>query len=475
MKTRRHKILSYLCGGLTAACLLLASCDDFLDIKPYGKAIPETTEEFQALLNNMLDEIDGSGSVYTGANYIFFSNTNVPVYEEIADNLETNITEMPLGNMLRSYVGEIVGASVSMLSPYSYLYRVISNCNIILDNYEDGRDTQDGQDIVGTCYALRGAAYYQLLRMYCAPIGQENQELGVPIVATFDMEARPNRSTMTETIAQSEADFKRALDCHIQNEAYLFNDDVINACLCRLYFWAGRWSEAKSLADSLLEKHPLLSGTAYKTMETAQTGLVGNMLIRGDRLSTYSFDQTNTYISARPLSVRFLRLFAEGNRDIRYGICVAKGRKNNKVFFASIRSAELALMSMECAYHLGDTDEALRELNDFRDHRITDNVHYTMSSLPAVDTSELIKVDCEGNALTPLIQAILNERRKEMYMENGDRFFELKRNGRPEFWVMKQGLKYTTYKFMYTFPIPPSDIMLQPNMVQNPGYTEMVY
>lgn len=455
--------------------MLLASCDDFLDIKPYGKAIPETTEEFQALLNNMLGEIDGNGSQSVGTSYMLFSNNDVTTYEEVVDNLETNITEMPLGSMLRTYIGDIVGANVYASSPYQMLYRAIGNCNIILDNYEDGRDTQDGQDIVGTCYALRGVAYYQLLRMYCAPVGQENQELGVPIVTKFDMEARPNRSTMAETIAQSEADLKRALDYHIQNEAYLFNDDVINAFLCRLYFWTGRWSEAKSLADSLLEKHPLLSGSAYKAMETAQTGLVGNMLIRGDRLSTYSFDQVNIYISARPLSVRFLRLFAEGNRDIRYGICVAKGRKNNKVLISSIRSAELALISMECAYHLGDTDEALRELNDFRDHRITDNVHYTMSSLPAVDTSELIKEDCEGNALTPLIQAILNERRKEMYMENGDRFFELKRNGRPEFWIMKQGLKYTNYKFMYTFPIPPSDIMLQPDMVQNPGYTELVY
>ena len=35
----------------------------------------------------------------------------------------------------------------------------------------------------------------------------------------------------------------------------------------------------------------------------------------------------------------------------------------------------------------------------------------------------------------------------------GDRFTELKRNGRPEMWIMSKGLKYTTYKFMYTFAI----------------------
>lgn len=40
---------------------------------------------------------------------------------------------------------------------------------------------------------------------------------------------------------------------------------------------------------------------------------------------------------------------------------------------------------------------------------------------------------------------------------------------------MKKGLKYTNYKYMYTFPIPPNDIVLTPGLKQNPGYTEMIY
>lgn len=476
MKQRNNILTGLLCAA--AMVLTMVSCDDFLDIKPYGKTIPETTEEFQALLQSMLMPIDGN--VYTGssnvkADNIFFGNDDVEEFELISDNFETSLTQYPLGGSLPVYIGDISCDRASHPSKYSYLYEVIRQCNIILDNYEDGRDTRAGQDIVGTCYAIRGVAYYQLLRLFCAPVGQENQELGLPIVTTFDMEARPNRSTIEETVAQSENDLKTALDCHIQEASYLFNDDVIKACLCRLYFWADRWSEAKSLADSLLEAHPMLAGDAYKTMVTARTGLVGNMLIRCDRLSSSSFDEDNAYVGSRPVSVRFVRLFPEGNRDVRYSLWIKSGRKNNKVFISSIRSAELALISMECSYHLGDTDEALRELNDFRDRRITDNVHYTMATLPTVDNSELIKTDCEGNALTPLMQAILNERRKELYMENGDRFFELKRNGRPEFWVVSHGLKYTTYKYMYTLPIPPQDIELNPQTVQNPGYTEIIY
>ena len=93
-------------------------------------------------------------------------------------------------------------------------------------------------------------------------------------------------------------------------------------------------------------------------------------------------------------------------------------------------------------------------------------------TLPPVDETALVKQDATGKPLTPLIQAILNERRKELYLENGDRWFELKRNGRPEFWVASGGQKYTTRQYMYTWPISVMDIILQPALIQNPGYEQ---
>ena len=78
-------------------------------------------------------------------------------------------------------------------------------------------------------------------------------------------------------------------------------------------------------------------------------------------------------------------------------------------------------------------------------------------------------MDCQGKAVTPLLQAIFDERRKELYME-GDRWYELKRNGCPEWWVISNGLKYTTREYLYTSPISKSDVDLNPGLEQNPGY-----
>lgn len=453
--------------------MLLTSCGEFLDIKPYGKAIPKTTEEYQALVTEMLSAIDGTNSAVTDASSLFFDNPAVESFETFGDNMETCLTNS--SSNLSYYVGYILG-SRSASAYYEQFYRIISRCNIILDNYETGRETENGQQLLGACYALRGLAYYQLLRMYCEPAGATANQLGVPVVTGFDMEVKPNRSSYEETFKQAESDFKAAMGKKIKDDVYMFTPEVVKGLLARLYFWTGHFAEAKQYADELIAAHPLLSNADYKKMEEAVDGLVGNMLLRCDRTpgSNNTFSYLNPYFVARPLSARFVKLFAEKDKDIRYTLYFNKSRLNTKRFFSGLRTAEFYLISMESAYHLGNPAEALRMLNEFRAHRISDYTAYTMATLPAVDTNENIKVDCKGATLTPLMQAILNERRKELYLE-GDRFFELKRNGRPTFWAIHNGLKYTTEKFMYTFPLPPADLQVNTGLVQNPGYTEVVY
>ena len=44
----------------------LSSCGHFLDIKPYDKTIPETAEDFSAIIHEMCDEIDNAGVSYVG-------------------------------------------------------------------------------------------------------------------------------------------------------------------------------------------------------------------------------------------------------------------------------------------------------------------------------------------------------------------------------------------------------------------------
>jgi hypothetical protein len=139
----------------------------------------------------MLVGIDGNNSSSTQTKALFLNDELVCKFEEISDNLETNLTQYPLGSSLAFWFGNITNDSY-----YENYYATICRCNIILDNYEEGRETRDGQDLVGTAYAIRGLCYYQLIRMYCEPVTNASEQFGMPIVTEFDMEAKPVRSSL---------------------------------------------------------------------------------------------------------------------------------------------------------------------------------------------------------------------------------------------------------------------------------------
>ena len=338
------------------------------------------------------------------------------------------------------------------------------------------QDTRLGRDVLGTAHAIRGICYYNLLRDFCEPAVGNLQGHGLPLVTVFDMEARPVRSTIEKTAELIESDFKLAMDYDIQDPMCRFNSDIMEGYLARLYFWTGDWANAAIYAESVIKKYPLRSGSEYRTMIETGSLRDGNILFRGGALSDDEADQDSfndiRVLSSRPVSASFVNLFAEKENDVRYSMSFSKKRVLKKRLISGIRSAEMQLILAESLYHSGKEQAALEALNELRRNRIEGVADYTMETLPAVDEDARVTEDVYGEPLTPLLSAILNERRKELFLE-GDRWYELKRNGRPEFWAQKNGYKYTTRKFMYTFPIPIQDIELVDGLVQNPGYDKV--
>jgi hypothetical protein len=459
---------------LIGACMALActSCNNYLDVQPYGKTIPKTAEEFSALLHYRLNVIDEGSNSYVLGN----ASTNMDWDVGGGDDFEPCLTEQS-GRNLTVYVGSFV-SSYSASSIYSHLYENIRDCNIVLDNItETGTELSD--KVIGTAYALRAVCYYQLLRMYCeAPVtGQMSTQLGLPLVTEFDMEERTTRSTMQETVDLIESDLNKAEAYNCSDDLYRFTADVVRGYKARLYFWTHQWQKALDEAQKLLVAYPLLDGDNYKAMIKTPLGKTNNHLIKAYRAqSSSSTDNTTvtTMAKYRPVSTRFLKCFQNGeeNTDVRYALSVNKKRQTVKSPFCGLRAAELKLIEAESLYHLGRSADALASLNELRRHRIEGVADYTMATLPDANADEKIKVDAEGNAITPLIGAILNERRKELFFE-GDRLFELKRNGSPEFWTPYNGRKYVTEQYMYTFPLPESDVRIVDGLVQNPGYTDL--
>ena len=456
---------------LVAVTGLTLSCSNYLDIKPYGRTIPKTAEEFSALLHTHL------GSIDEGTDVVLVGNASqwLTWDAECGDDFETCLTGSG-GKTLRKYVGDLTGSSASA-NLYRNLYQVIRDCNLVLHEMEE-KGTKEADKVLATAYALRGVAYYQLMRLFCeAPrVGQFSNQLGLPLVMTFDMEAKPTRSSLQGTIDLIEDDLKESLRFKMNDAVYRFTEDVVQGYLARLYFWTKQWEKALPLAQSLLAKYPLLGGEAYASMMTTTYALTGNQLLKSYRSVSTSGNQSltgaNNTVKHRPVSKRLLANFPEQEDDIRKKLWVNDKRENTKVFFCGMRAAEFKFMEAECYYHLNQKEQALQSINQLRAQRITDAKPLSMDQLPKPLATEIIQVDALGQPLTPLLRLILTERRKEFYLE-GDRFFEQKRNGTPEYWTAYNGRKYVTEKFMYTLPLPISNINMVDKLEQNPGYHEI--
>ncbi len=441
-------------------------CRSYLNVQPQGEVIPETDEEFTAIIHNHLRDIEGGGDEYVIGNM-----DALKFLEGCADNLDANIRTSA---NLTFFAGEEID---SRQRAYEESWKVVRDCNIVIENMKD-RSTDIAHGALSAAYSMKGIVYYNLLREFCQPWSDSKAgELpGIPIVDKFGIGDKPARGTIRQTYDYALAQFEAALALNPTDPKYVFTEWIIKAYKAKLEFWCHNWDNVISLCEDILANSgiSLTPISEYADMINAQYDAKGEVLVRShinnsSELDWY-FSYTKGYLASRPASARLIRLFGENpGKDVRYAASFDKKRMNAKTPECKIRLSEVVLMLSEAYYHKGDNDSALKWLNDLRRNRIDGVADLTMDSLTEVRSDERIVMDCQGNAVTPLLQAIFDERRKELYME-GDRWYELKRNGRPEWWVISNGLKYTTKEYLYTSPISKSDVDLNPELEQNPGY-----
>lgn len=449
------------------ACTVLAGCRQYLDVKPQGKVLPETEEEFAAVMNYRLNNIE-SGSY----DDVLGNAALLAQYEAFADDLDANIQ---IGN-LPIYAGTQFNSNYGL---YTGWYEVIKDCNIIAENMAD-KDSDEAWLLLAAARGMKGVCYYNLLRNYCKAYdpATASEDPGLCIVDHFAMDEAPARSDLETTVRFVISTLKSSADMHVTDAKYMFTEDVADAYLAKAYFWGEQWQNALDICEDLALKYPILNMQDFETMISSEYEKTSGVIVRS-RINDNSTVSSSTYrqavsdIRSRPLNGDLVRLYSQ--QDIRRRLYFDSDRKNLKIPVARVREGEIYLMMAECYAHLGNEGEALRVLNEIRANRIENYVPYTMETLPEVDGSAVITCDATGAPLTKLMQAILNERRMEMYLE-GDRWFELKRNGSPSFWVITDQIgifqKYTTEPYMYTFPINKDDVDLKDYIIQNEGYVE---
>lgn len=450
---------------LTIAALVLASCGNFLNVQPQGYVIPSTDEEFSAILHTILNDIEGGGDEYVIGNMDVISRR-----EGCADDLDANIK---VGS-ITSYAGEIIN---SRMTDYRETYEIIKDCNILIENME-GRTSNEARNMLGSALAIKGICYYNLVRDFCEAYDANAAatQLGLVLVDRFDISESAARSDLRTTGEYVEDLLKRSIDLGQTDGKYFFTEWIVKSYLARTYFWEEKWDACQSVCEDILKNSPykLTEREDYEAMIMADNAIRGEVITRShinnaSELDWY-FSYVKGYIKSRPASASLVKLFGDDPaRDIRYAIGFNGKRICQKTPECRVRLSEIQLMLAECFAHKGEDAKALSLVNELRSKRIEGDYELRADSLPSLQDGERIRVDAEGKDLTPVMKAVLDERRRELFLE-GDRWFELKRNGSPEWWIISNGLKYTTYKYLYTAPIYKSDVDVYDNIIQNDGY-----
>lgn len=460
----KRKLSICIYGGLIC---LLASCNNYLDVEPKGKIIPEKAEDYATIIHYWLDQIE------KGTDDVIVPNPEKTGQLELfAEDLDATLATGYSTSYL--YAGTSINNNQGL---YEELYSVIKDCNIVIGDMED-KESELAKKLLGTAWAIRSICYYNLMQRYCEAYSPATaaQTLGLPLVDQFDMEAKPERSTLQETARFIDEGFKTALSYHQSDEDFLFTENVVKAYMARFYFWIQDWGNASEMAKEALEFYPMLEADEFADAINQKIRKTHNVIMRSfveeDNLGNLSYTGAQADMRMRPVSRNMVELFNSSSNDVRRTVAFDAKRIVGKVVTTKFRSEELCLIIAESCAHSNDETGALKYLNLLRGKRITEGyVPYTSSTLPKV-YEQRITVDATGAPLTKLMSAILCERRMELFLE-GDRWFELKRNGCPEFWIAANGKKYVNEKYLYTFPLPKNDIELFPGLlIQNPGYIE---
>ncbi|MFN7116547.1 MAG: RagB/SusD family nutrient uptake outer membrane protein [Saprospiraceae bacterium] len=461
---KKLKSLLYLC----CLSIIMASCGDELDLSPTD-ALP--TDE-------ALNDISGARAailgLYNGLQSVSYYGRNYLVMPEV----EGDLVYLSIANSNRfvtNYTYTWNADNTDIRDLWNVAYSTIFRANNIIariDNIEG--DETELNSIKGEALGLRALIYFDLVRAFAKPYTQSTPttDLGVPLVLTPGVE-EPARNTIEEVYTQIIADLNAARPLLTNESIYRFSQDAADALLARVYLYKGDYANAEQAASTVInsgryaiaedivaafaepgssEEIFTLRYVATETNGADNLGQIynpegyGDIRVSEDLIDLYEEgDDRLEFIYEEPTSGEFFQSKFFAQDDV-------PGLFSPKI----LRISEMYLIRAEANARQNKGTQALADLNAIRTKR------------GATSLSGL-----SGDAL---LQAVLDERRRELAFE-GHTKFDLWRNGidlvRDQ---CNTGVELTApctieaTSNLIVYPIPRREVDVNQNIVQNPGY-----
>ncbi|MDL2145172.1 RagB/SusD family nutrient uptake outer membrane protein [Flavobacterium tructae] len=426
-------ILKYI--FVASVAITTVSCDNYLDVKPVGKVIPETLTDYRAVMT--------SGYSTTA---IHKALSTIRADELVLDESNDNAT------FYRDhYIWNDANPDKTTNSfPYATLYNRIFYTNVIINEATVKLAPSAEKDqLIGEAYALRAFAYFDLLNIFSKPFNAATAatDRGVPLALKIDLEQAyvpQSVAVIYDQILSDNEEAKKLLNLDTQTTGinYRFSKAALYAMESRIFLYRKEWAKAIAAADKAMTyKSALINLNTTAALPNLYNGPESILALEDPFINllkgTSYAAPTLTGVYDKTNDLRFALYYqASGSRyRFRKGGDIAQK--------CTFRTAELYLTKAEASAQLNDLPTARTTVIAFIKNRYKTTAFDQLSLSIAAMTQ------------TQLLDFIAQERQREFAVE-GHRWFDLRRTTQKQIIHTFNGENYTLIENdpRYTLPFP---------------------
>lgn len=415
----------------------------------------------RAAVSGILSQMMSGSSFASGGT---FAITNVAGLS--ADELNNHSSSAP---QVAVYTNSLTATNnTAVNSNWNDMYSTIYQSNAVIEGAQSstGLSKSMRTQVTGEAKFLRAFAYFYLINLYG----------DVPLLTSTDYRVNrlASRAPTSEVYKQIELDLTEAQQQLSADFTYSGGEKVepnkwaATALLARAFLYQKKWSEAESQSNALISGGQFslaadLNSVFLANSDEAIWQLMPVFPGYNTTEATIMVISSNpTRVSATPAvtdvfepgdnrATSWIATYTSGGKSYKYAYKYKVALRNQPVteYYTVFRLAEQFLIRAEARAMQNNFTGAIADVNAIR----------VRAGLAPLDPTGLTQAE--------VLAAIAHERRAELFIEWGHRWFDLKRTGTIDAVLgsVKPGWQSTDA----LFPIPQTEINADPNLTQNPN------